>query len=166
MTRFTIVVAALSVQSALAFAPPASTTATKSSATAVGLVPEQGRQLVAFSQDYLSHKAKESASRASNLSHRPSRRTGNDRRPAGVLGSVGRLVTRLRGDEIGSHPQLEEEVHREDGGVMYPIVGFNLVDGHAVPTPGQTAACSLHQEAVDEQVVGYWSPHGGDSLWV
>jgi hypothetical protein len=35
--------------------------------TTTYLVPEQGRQLVAFSQDYLAKKAKESASRASIL---------------------------------------------------------------------------------------------------
>jgi hypothetical protein len=41
--------------------------ATTTTTTTTYLVPEQGRQLVAFSQDYLAKKAKESASRASIL---------------------------------------------------------------------------------------------------
>lgn len=48
--------------------------------TTIYLVPEQGRQLVAFSQDYLAKKAKESASRASIL-------RGSDRRSSSTITS-------------------------------------------------------------------------------
>jgi hypothetical protein len=58
------------VGSSSAFTVPSIINRGASSATTTTttyLVPEQGRQLVAFSQDYLSKKAKESASRASIL---------------------------------------------------------------------------------------------------
>jgi len=67
MNRFVTVIAAaaLAVEVASAFAPIGTTPS--HAATPIYLVPEQGRQLVAFSQDYLTKKAKESASKASNL---------------------------------------------------------------------------------------------------
>ena len=54
--------------------------------------------------------------------------------------------------------------HSEDE-VLYPIVGFQLVEGHALGTPGQQAACNLHSS--QEDVVGFWSsPENDESLWM
>jgi len=179
MTRFTVLAAALSIQSVSAFAPGASC---NKHATALNLVPEESQRLVAFSQDYLSKKSKESASKASNLTSSPRRRSGSKdgSSPRGVASVARSLVTRLVGIEEKSARKdtslkatVDEELnlahkHSEDE-VMYPIVGFNLVDGHAVPTPGQEAACKLHlnKKEQHEEVLGYWSgPQEGDSLWM
>lgn len=51
----------------MAFAPVTPSGYKVSSSSALHLVPEQGRQLVAYSQAALAKKAKESASKASNL---------------------------------------------------------------------------------------------------
>ncbi len=67
------------------------------------LVPEQGRQLVAFSQDYLSKRADESAHRASNLTTSPRRRhsdaTSSHQKSnsPGFASAAKSLVTRLLG---------------------------------------------------------------------
>lgn len=172
MTRFiTLLSIALAIESAAAFAP-AARPATANHATAIHLVPEQGRQLVAFSQDYLSKKAKESASRASNLTS--PRRRYKTSEPKGMTAAARSFVTRLLhyDDQAREKASLEVELnpvhnHPEEE-VLYPIVGFTLVDGHAVPTPEQEAACHLHlQRKNQEQEFGTWSsPQGGDSLWM
>eukprot|EP00571_Detonula_confervacea_P016449 CAMPEP_0172305246 /NCGR_PEP_ID=MMETSP1058-20130122/6567_1 /TAXON_ID=83371 /ORGANISM="Detonula confervacea, Strain CCMP 353" /LENGTH=160 /DNA_ID=CAMNT_0013016777 /DNA_START=57 /DNA_END=539 /DNA_ORIENTATION=- len=158
MTRFTLLAIALAVESACAFAPAA----TSNHATAMYLVPEDGRQLVAFSQDYLSKKAKESASKASNLTSSQRRRTNSK----GLAAAARSLMTRLLGDE--DKARVEEALHHHpEDEVLYPMVGFTLVDGTAVPDPGQQAACNLHlQRKGEEEEIGNWSgsPHGGDSL--
>ena len=109
--------------------------------TAAFLVPEQGRQLVAFSQDYLSKKARESAAKASNLSS-PSRRgpsdpsSSSDRGGPGVASAAKSLFTRLLGhDDAGERwigRSLEEELmnaypkdtvrHTEDEVLFHQIV--------------------------------------------
>mmetsp|Transcript_42166 Transcript_42166/g.72033 ORF Transcript_42166/g.72033 Transcript_42166/m.72033 type:complete len:161 (-) Transcript_42166:271-753(-) len=160
MHRSTLLVAALSLGATSAFAPVAMPRVS----TAVNLVPEQGRQLVAFSQDYLSKKAKQSASKASNL-------TSSRRRAKGVTGAARSLMTRLLGDE--EKTRRDHEVNplneRAEDEVLYPIVGFNLVDGNAIATPDQQAACELHlsNRGNQEETYGYWSTcQGGDSLWL
>lgn len=158
MTRFALLSAALALQSAAAFAPAAPS----KRGTALSLVPEQGRQLEAFSQQYLANKAKESASKASNLT--------SGRRPKGVAGAARSLVTRLLGDDGKERRHAEGEKNpllRQDDEVLYPIVGFSLVDGHALPIPGQQATCDLHlHEKGEEDAYGYWARprQGGDSL--
>jgi hypothetical protein len=75
------------MQCVIAFAPAA----VRSSSTALNLVPKQGPQLVAYSQAVLAKKAKESASKASNL-------TSDRRRSATKEGSLAKarnLMTRL-----------------------------------------------------------------------
>lgn len=77
---------------ASAFAPSISSSIKASSSSALQLVPEQGRQLVAYSQTALAKKAKESASKASNLT--------SDRRRAessmnGGLTRARNMMTRL-----------------------------------------------------------------------
>lgn len=179
MARFTLLTVALSIQSASAFAPAASS---NHQVTALNLVPEQSRQLVAFSQDYLSKKAKESASRASTLTSSRRRLASNDgKNSRGVVGAARGLVTRLLGEEKSARRDtslsatVDEEMmspthQRSEDEILYPIVGFNLVDGHAMPTPGQQAACNLNlpNQGKQEEAVGYWSTssHGGDSLWM
>jgi hypothetical protein len=113
MTRFVVqlAIAIVALESASAFITPTSSSHATSTTTVINLVPEQGRQLVAFSQDYLSKRAKESAHRASNLTN-PRRRHGSgstthSRSPhhhksssnttPGIFG----LVTRL----LGQHDQ-------------------------------------------------------------
>jgi len=170
MARFTLFTLAVGMQSASAFAP----SALPRHQTALNLVPEQGRQLVAFSQDYLAKKAKESASKSSHLTRSPTPSRG-------IAGAARSLVTRLvghgenkssvRGDtalELAASG-YEQEVstvhqHSEDE-VLYPIVGFHLVEGHALGTPGQVAACNLH--SFSEEFVGSWSsPQDDESLWM
>lgn len=180
MSRFALIaVCALTIESTAAFAPvasaPATKTTTTTTTTAIDLVPEQGRQLVAFSQDYLSKKAKESASRASNLTHSSRRRrTSSSSRGGRKQGLLGSLMTRIlhhgeHENQVSNNDAIEEELnplHHSEHEVLYPIVGFNLVDGRAVPTPGQRTACSLVEEGAQEEApFGYWSSGGGDSLW-
>mmetsp|Transcript_25907 Transcript_25907/g.49337 ORF Transcript_25907/g.49337 Transcript_25907/m.49337 type:complete len:122 (-) Transcript_25907:360-725(-) len=121
MTRFSLIVIALFIELASAFAPAAvpftpqyaTTTAstTTTTTTAIHLVPEQGRQLVAFSQEYHSKKAKESASKASNLTQ--TSRCSNNNKKSSMLGS---LVTRLllHGDEGRPHPSHQENNPRKN----------------------------------------------------
>ena len=123
-----------------AFAPVAAVVGTASndraSTTTAFLVPEQGRQLVAFSQDYLSKKARESAGKASNLSS-PRRRGApfDDQGGLGVASAAKSLVTRLLGhDDAGARRigSLEEELmnaypkdtvcHTEDEVLFHQIV--------------------------------------------
>ena len=91
------------VGSSSAFTVPSIINRGASSATTTTttyLVPEQGRQLVAFSQDYLSKKAKESASRASILrGSDPRSPTPNQGQGIGVaFGTASKnLVNRLLG---------------------------------------------------------------------
>ena len=166
---------ALSIQSASAFVPAAPSPPI----TALNLVPDQGRQLVAYSQDYLAKKARESASKASNLT--PSRnRISADGGPRsrGISAAARSFVSHILGYEEAkfgdtstslSASSIAEDMNPFDDDVcFYPIVGFNLVDGHAVPTPDQQAACNLLPEGQDEEAFGYWSSSqgGGDSLWL
>jgi hypothetical protein len=119
-----------------AFAPVAvvGTASNNRASTTVFLVPEQGRQLVAFSQDYLSKKARESAGKASNLSS-PRRRGPFDQGGLGVASAAKSLVTRLLGhDDAGARRigSLEEELmnaypkdtvcHKEDEVLFHQIV--------------------------------------------
>ena len=163
MTRFfNLLAIALFIEAASAFAP---TAATSQHSTAVHLVPEDGRQLVAFSQDYLSKKAKESASKASTLTSSRRRQISADGpRSKGMAASARNLMTRLLGVEEKARTDTESNLlhHHSDDEVMYPIVGFNLVDGHAVFTSGQQAACDLHlpNEGKEEEAFGFWT-----SLW-
>lgn len=183
MVRLNLLAMALALESAVAFAPTSSTH--HHGATLLNLVPEQSQLLVAYSQEYLSKKAKESSSRASMLTS-SRRRSGNNPRDAprsrGMAAAARSLVSRLvghednkqtaRGDTSLSASTIEEAVHNllEDDEVRYPIVGFTLVDGHAIPTPGQQAACNLHPHSLQEveEEYGSWStsPQGGDSLWI
>ena len=80
------------IDASLAFAPlPQSPGFCKSSSSARHLVPEQGRQLVAYSQAALAKKAKESASKASNLTS--DRRRGES--SEGGLAKARNAMTRL-----------------------------------------------------------------------
>ena len=183
MVRLNLLALALAFESTVAFAPTA--TNNNNGASARYLVPEQSQLLVAYSQEYLSKKAKESSSRASMLTS-SRRRPGNNSRDAprsqGMAAAARSLVSRLVGHEDNketsrrdtslSASTIEEAVHHllEDDEVRYPIVGFTLVDGHAIPTPGQQAACDLHPHSLKEveEEYGSWStsPQGGDSLWI
>jgi hypothetical protein len=126
------------LESALAFLAPYSSSSMSSrqaqsittiakTSTAVQLVPEQGRQLVAFSQDYLSKRAKESAHRASNLTnprrrqnHHPSKSSSSSSSTSSNThhhrpGIVAGLVTRLLGqhDHQGKERMMMENHHDE-----------------------------------------------------
>mmetsp|Transcript_20044 Transcript_20044/g.29991 ORF Transcript_20044/g.29991 Transcript_20044/m.29991 type:complete len:169 (+) Transcript_20044:272-778(+) len=168
MTRCTTLslAAFLSIQSVGAFAPAATTNAAAraSLTTAVNLVPEQSRQLVAFSQDYFAKKAKESASKASQLS--------SSRRSSSSFTAVAtNLVTRLVGKESRSNDEISPTLthaHHAEGEVVYPIVGSCLVEGRALPSADQVTACNLPLVAPEEEeVFGFWtSAQGGDSLWM
>ncbi len=122
-----------------AFAPVVVGTAKSTSndrAKTAFLVPEQGRQLVAFSQDYLSKKARESAGKASNLSS-PRRGGPFAQDGLGVASAAKSFVTRLLGhDDAGARRiggrSLEEELmnaypkdtvcHTEDEVLFHQIV--------------------------------------------
>ena len=123
MSRATLLaIACVVVGSTSAFAPVVTPAATASSsnnaattATATFLVPEQGRQLAAFSQDYhLSKKAKEGAGRASNLASSTRRRQGRAtdspssprQGAAGVASAAKSLVIRLLGHDGEEGPSL------------------------------------------------------------
>jgi len=156
----------LSIQSAAAFVPaaPNNAAARASSVTAVNLVPEQSRQLVTFSQDYFAKKAKESASKASQLS-------SSRRRRSGFTAVATNLVTRLVGKESRSNDQeitsTLTHAHHAEGEVVYPIVGSRLVEGRALPSADQVAACNLPLVDKEEEVFGFWtSTQGGDALWM
>jgi hypothetical protein len=103
---------------AVAFAPTGISTSRKPSA--LTLVPEQGRQLVAYSQSVLAKKAKESASKASNLTSDRRR----DSTSEGGLFKARNLMTRLLNlsprneganrhadEEMSSRTHLDEEDH-------------------------------------------------------
>ena len=80
------------IDASVAFAPsPVSPGFCKSRSSALQLVPEQGRQLVAYSQAALAKKAKESASKASNLTS--DRRRGES--SEGGLAKARNAMTRL-----------------------------------------------------------------------
>lgn len=152
--RFVLALFLLCTEAVSAFAPATATRTVTSSTTSLKLVPEQGRQLVAFSQAALAQKAKESASKASHLS-------------SNSEGRLRKIVTRLLGVGGETRPlfiqdDLLDHMHHEDDEVMYPIVGFNLVDGHALPMVHQNAACQLHLQntGIDENVVGFYSQDG------
>ena len=146
MTRFATIVAvaaaaAATLDAASAFAPAA---APGRPTTAAQLVPDQGRQLVAFSQEYLTRKAQESATRKAHLTASKRRGTG----PGTLVSAARDLASRLLGD---ARAEDEDEV-------VYPIVGFELVDGRAVPKPGQWAACSLPPPGPGaEETYGKWT---------
>merc|ERR1719416_81646 len=133
MTRFATIVAvaaaaAATLDAAAAFAPAA----------------DPGRQLVAFSQEYLTRKAQESATRKAHLTASKHRGTG----PGTLVSAARDLASRLLGD---ARAEDEDEV-------VYPIVGFELVDGRAVPKPGQWAACSLPPPGPGaEETYGKWT---------
>lgn len=156
----------LSIQSTVAFTPASSLSAVAraSSATAVDLVPEQSRQLVAFSQDYFAKKAKESASKASQLSSsRSSQRKRNS-----FTAVATNLVTRLVGKESRSNDEITPtHEHHAEGEVVYPIVGSCLVEGRALPSADQVTACNLPLVDKEEEVYGFWTTtQGGDALWM
>lgn len=159
----------LFIQSAVAFAPASSTNtaARASSATAVNLVPEQSRQLVAFSQDYFAKKAKESASKASQLS---SSRSSPRRRRNSFTAVATNLVTRLVGKESRSNDEITPTLthaHHAEGEVVYPIVGSRLVEGRALPSADQVTSCNLPLVDNKEEVIGFWTTaQGGDALWM
>ncbi len=159
----------VSIQSAAAFAPAASpnTAARGASATAANLVPEQSRQLVAFSQDYFAKKAKESASKASQLS---SSRSSAQRKRNSFTAVATNLVTRLVGKESRSNDETSPtslNAHHGEGEVVYPIVGSCLVEGRALPSADQVTACNLPLVDKEEEVYGFWiSTQGGDALWM
>ena len=107
----------LSIQDAIAFVPAASIRTQASSTSNINLVPEQGRQLVAFSQDYFAKKAKESASKASHLS--------SSRHKNGFTTAARNLVTRLVGKETRNDDEMshahrvdDEHVVRDEGGAF------------------------------------------------
>ena len=164
MTRklsLSLAAAIISIQSAAAFVPATTTTtAVRTPATAVNLVPEQSRQLVAYSQDYFAKKAKESASKASHLSSPRRTSSSNSSRQGVFTALVSRLVGKeSRGNDIHSS-------HHADDEVSYPIVGHTLVEGRALPSAGQEAACKLHLMDKEEEPFGFWtSAQGGDALW-
>jgi hypothetical protein len=114
MTRTTLLaIACVVVGSTSALAPAFTTAARTVSATATFLVPEQGRQLVAFSRDYhLSEKAKESAAGRASSNLAPSNRrrrwvrvadsSSSPRRGAAGVASAARdLAMRLLGHSDG-----------------------------------------------------------------
>ena len=123
MTRCTTLSFAvfISVQSASAFVPAAATAARAPSTTAFNLVPEEGRQLVAFSQDYFAKKAKESASKASHLSS--SRRSNN--------GRLSTLVASLVGKDSRSNHDISHEDHvADDHQAEYEVLFFVLATNY------------------------------------
>jgi hypothetical protein len=160
MTRCTTLslAAFLSIQTASAFVPAAKT---RAPATAVNLVPEQSRQLVAFSQDYFAKKAKESASKASQLS--------SPRRSSSFASAASNLVTRLvgKGSSRSNDDMTPGHANHAEDEVIYPIVGSCLVEGRALPTADQVTACNLPLMDKEEEVFGIWtSEQGGDALWL
>jgi hypothetical protein len=125
-----------------AFAPMAVNAATSNCATATTtststfLVPEQGRQLVAFSQDYFSKKAKESAGKASILAS-PRSSSSSQQQGLGVASAAKSVLTRLLGHDMSwstrnNGRSLEEELmnaypkdtvcHSEDEVLFHQIV--------------------------------------------
>eukprot|EP01083_Nonionella_stella_P298133 1012199_1 len=190
MTRylFALVLATTTTQS-LGFVP-ASTTCNKhtSTSTKLDLTTSESHKLVAFSQHYLSNKAKGGKGSSSNLtSSRRRTQSANDANThsrGGVVTAARNVITRLVGHEdkqtrnkdtslqSTSSTSIEEVVHNfllDEDEVVYPITGFTLVDGHAVPTPEQQAACNLYLQCDEreEEVFGTWtSPQGGDALWM
>ena len=68
--------------------------------------------------------------------------------------SSGGSSTSLFANEHG----MDGETDYSEDEVKYPIVGFKLVDGHALPTV-QSAACNLHlpKNGVEEKVFGWYS---------
>ena len=107
----------------------ASNRAAAATTTATFLVPDEGRQLVAFSQDYLSKMAKESAWKASNLasSRTLSSSQQQQQQGLGVASAAKGLVTRLLGHDMGgttrSGRSLEEELMN-----AYPKEDFSISD--------------------------------------
>lgn len=92
--RFVLsLIALLSIDYATAFAPSTSSSRIPSS---LNLVQGQGRQLVAYSQAYHANKAKESASKASNLASNRRRREDSSNNAEGARGLL-KNVTRLLG---------------------------------------------------------------------
>ena len=166
MTRCTTLslVAFLSIQSSVAFVPAATANlkaARDPATTAVNLVPEQSRQLVAFSQDYFAKKAKESASKASHLT--------SPRRSSSFTAVATNLVTRIVGMESRSNDDMNpaRHVHHEENEVVYPIVGSCLVEGRALPSADQVSSCNLPLVDKEEEVFGFWTcVQGGDALWL
>jgi hypothetical protein len=115
MIRATLLtIACVVVGSTSAFAPAVTTaTARPSSATtATYLVPEQGRQLVAFSRDYhlvSGKKAKKESAAGSRASNLASSSSSSPRRgAAGVASAAKNLVMRLLGhcDDGGGPPRV------------------------------------------------------------
>jgi hypothetical protein len=144
--------------------------------SSLNLVPQQARELVAYSQAALAQKAKESASKASmTSSDRRRSSSGSSADGSASEGSKSRLsVARSLMSRIFKSPkngsstslnskgrQSEDGFDHSDAEVVYPLVGFKLIDGHALPTK-LNAACSLHlsQKGIEEQVVGYFHEEG------
>ena len=188
MTRYLFaIVLATTTTSSFGFVPPSTATCNKdtSTSTELDLTTSESHKLVAFSQHYLSNKAKGGKGSSNLTSRRP--RSANDANThsprGGVVTAARNVISRLVGHEdkqmsrnkdtslqSSSSTSIEEVVNnflQEDEGVVYPITGFTLVDGHAVPTPEQQAACNLYDSRDEEEVFGTWtSPQGGDALWL
>ena len=185
MTRYLFaIVLATTTTSSFGFVPPSTSTCNKhtSTSTELDLTTSESHKLVAFSQHYLSNKSKGGKGSSNLTSSRRRTSSANDPR-GGVVTAARNVISRLVGHEdkqmsrnkdtslqSSSSTSIEEVVHnflQEDEGVVYPITGFTLVDGHAVPTPDQQAACNLYNDLPTEEVFGTWtSPQGGDALWL
>lgn len=79
------------------------------------------------------------------------------------------MVTRLVGKESRSNDDMptHNTHHHADDEVVYPIVGHVLVEGRALPSAGQEAACKLHLMDKEEEAFGFWTTtQGGDALWM
>ena len=134
--------------------------ASQSSPSAICLTPDDqgGRTLVAHSQRYLEQLAKQSAGKGEMLSSRrasvPSRR-GKGR--TGIIAAAKKFLTPQDGSPHANDSPDDE--------VLYPIVGFNLVDGSAVPMEGQHAVCS-RESGGEEECYGYWAPPSKGGMWI
>jgi len=160
MTRYLFaIVLATTTTSSFGFVPTSTSTCNKhtlSTSTDLDLTTSESHKLVAFSQHYLSNKSKGGKGSSNLTSSRRRTSSANDPR-GGVVTAARNVISRLVGHEdkqmsrnkdtslqSSSSTSIEEVVHnflQEDEGVVYPITGFTLVDGHAVPTPEQQAAC-------------------------
>ena len=158
------------------FAPPSyrsivagETAASSPSPSAICLTPDDqgGRTLVAHSQRYLEQLAKEkSAVKGRMLSSTSRRASAPSRRHkgrTGILAAAKRFLTHQDESSSDASGSLDDEV-------LYPIVGFNLVDGSAVPMEGQHAVCSIQstqrQSDGEEESFGYWAPPSKGGMWM
>jgi hypothetical protein len=122
-TTLSIVAFILIQSTTVAFFPVARTAVARAPSTiAINLVPDQGWQLVAFSQDYFAKKAKESASKASHLSS--SRRSNSN-------GRLSTLVASLVGKDSRSNHDISHEDHvADDHQAEYEVLFFVLATNY------------------------------------